>query len=79
MFGSSYSDVFSLDHERPFEEEIHEGDLVRMGDNHHSHYAVIAVHGDTAWVRNLQSGSDHLARVSRCRRLPDPAAALAAE
>jgi hypothetical protein len=65
----SYSDVFNLDHERPHPEDIHEGDVVRMGNNFHPHYAVIAVHGEKAWVRNLQSGEDCLAQLSRCRRL----------
>ncbi len=66
---SSYSDVFGISHEREFDEEIHAGDIVATGPNHFPHFEVLAVHGDKAWVRNVQSGADHLALVSRCRRL----------
>lgn len=65
----SYSDVFHISHEREREEEILPGDIVRMGPNLHPHYAVVAVNGDKAWVRDVQSGADHLARLSRCRKL----------
>ena len=40
---------------------------------------VIAVHGDKAWVRNVATGVDSLTPLSRCRRLPAPALAAAAE
>ena len=66
---SSYSDVFSIDHERGYAEDIHVGDLVRTGPNLHPHFEVVAVHGDKAWVRNLQNGTDHLAMLSRCRKI----------
>jgi len=66
---SSYSDVFSIDHERGYEEEIHVGDLVRTGPNLYPHFEVVAVHGDKAWVRNVQNGADHLALLSRCRKI----------
>jgi hypothetical protein len=69
---SSYSDVFSISHERGYDEEICAGDLVRFGDNFHPHYTVIALSGDKAWVRNVQNGADSLALVSRCRKI-DPA------
>ena len=75
----SYSDVFNLVHEREHEEEIAAGDLVRMGQNHFPHFAVIAVQGDKAWVRNVTSGEDFLAQVDRCRKVADPALAHAAE
>lgn len=65
----SYSDVFSIDHERGYEEEIHAGDLVRTGPNLFPHFEVVAVHGDKAWVRNVQNGTDHLAMLSRCRKI----------
>jgi len=74
----SYSDVFNLRHERDAPEEIRPGDLVRMGANHFPHYAVIAVDGDLAWVRNVTSGEDCLARLDRCRKMADPALAQAA-
>ncbi len=76
---SSYSDVFSINHEREYDEEILAGDLVRSGPNLFPHFEVIAVNGDKAWVRNVQNGADHLALLSRCRKiLPEPLA-IAAE
>ena len=66
---SSYSDVFSINHERDYEEAIHAGDLVRTGVNLHPHFEVVAVHGDKAWVRNVLDGTDHLAMLSRCRKI----------
>jgi hypothetical protein len=66
---SSYSDVFSIDHDRGYDEEIQPGDLVRTGPNLFPHFEVVAVHGDKAWVRNVQNGADHLALLSRCRKI----------
>jgi hypothetical protein len=66
---SSYSDVFSISHERDYEEDIRVGDLVRTGLNLHPHFEVVAVHGEKAWVRNVQNGTDHLAMLSRCRKI----------
>jgi hypothetical protein len=79
MLLSSYSDVFSISHERDYEEDIQAGDLVRSGPNFFPHFAVIAVSGDKAWVRDVQTGADHLARLSRCRKLQPQPFALAAE
>ena len=76
---SSYSDVFQISHERDYEEEIREGDLVRTGTNLFPHYEVIAVSGDKAWVRNVQNGADQLAFVARCRKIVADAMAIAAE
>ena len=76
----SYSDVFAISHERGYDEEILEGDLVRTGPNLFPHYEVLAVRGETAWVRNIESGAEHLTPVTRCRRLlRTPALAVAAE
>jgi hypothetical protein len=73
---SSYSDVFSINLERDYEEDIHVGDLVRTGPNLYPHFEVVAVHGDKAWVRNVLNGADHLALLSRCRKINgQPAAA----
>jgi hypothetical protein len=66
---SSYSDVFSINHERDYEEDIRVGDLVRTGANLHPHFEVVAVHGEKAWVRNVLNGTDHLAMLSRCRKI----------
>jgi hypothetical protein len=76
---SSYSDVFSISHDREYEEHIEAGDLVRSGPNLFPHFEVIAVNGDKAWVRNVQSGADHLALLSRCRKIQPELFALAAE
>jgi hypothetical protein len=66
---SSYSDVFSINHDREHEEEIRLGDIVRSGPNLYPHFEVIAVHGEKAWVRNVQTGADSLAPLSRCRKV----------
>ena len=66
---SSYSDIFSIRHDRDYDEDIQSGDLVRTGPNLFPHFEVIAVHGDKAWVRNVQDGGDHLALLSRCRKI----------
>ncbi|MDB5419706.1 MAG: hypothetical protein JWP50_3125 [Phenylobacterium sp.] len=76
---SSYSDVFAISHEREYEEEIRVGDLVRSGPNLFPHFEVVAVSGDKAWVRNVTSGADHLALLSRCRRIEGQVLAMAAE
>ena len=75
----SYSDVFAISHERDSDEVIRIGDLVRTGPNFHPHFEVIALSGDRAWVRNVVTGDDSLAWMSRCRLLPLPAVAMAAE
>ena len=65
----SYSDVFDIEHDRGYHEEIHAGDIVRTGQNFFPHFEVLAVHGEKAWVRNVQNGADSLALLSRCRKL----------
>jgi hypothetical protein len=76
---SSYSDVFAIDHDRAYDEEIRPGDIVRTGTNLFPHFEVLAVHGDKAWVRNVQNGADHLALVIRCRKINGQPLAQAAE
>lgn len=76
---SSYSDVFAIEHEREYDEEILAGDLVRTGANLFPHFEVLAVNGEKAWVRNLSNGSDHLAFVARCRKINGQPVANAAE
>jgi hypothetical protein len=76
---SSYSDVFAISHERDYDEHITAGDLVRTGPNLFPHFEVVAVHGDKAWVRNVTTGADHLAMISRCRKINGQAIAEAAE
>lgn len=79
MTASSYSDVFSISHDRDYDEEILAGDLVRSGPNFFPHFSVVAVHGDKAWVRDVQNGTDHLALLSRCRKINGQSFAEAAE
>jgi hypothetical protein len=76
---SSFSDIYGIDHDRGYDEDISAGDLVRTGPNLFPHFEVLAVHGDKAWVRNTANGSDHLALVSRCRKINGPPFAQAAE
>ncbi len=65
----SYSDVFSLELERGYDEEIGPGDIVRTSQNLFPHFRVIAVCGDKAWVRNVETGVDGLTALSRCRKI----------
>ncbi len=65
----SYSDVFEIDHNRGYVEEIAVGDLVRTGPNLFPHFTVVALHGDKAWVRNTENGADALAFLDRCRKI----------
>jgi hypothetical protein len=74
MVRSSYSDVFSISHEREFDEHIEAGDLVRTGPNMFPHYQVIAVYGDKVWVRDVQYGSDGIANLNQCRKINGPMA-----
>jgi hypothetical protein len=76
---SSYSDVFSICHERDYDEDILPGDIVRSGANYYPHFEVVAVSGDKAWVRNVTSGADHLAPLARCRKIQPEPLAMAAE
>ena len=42
----SYSDIYSISHDREYEEDIQTGDMVRTGPNHFPHFTVMAVVGD---------------------------------
>ena len=79
MVQVSYSDLYSIVHEREYDEHIEAGDTVRTGPNFHPHYTVIAVHGDKAWVRNVQDGRDGVTPLNRCRKINDAALRIAAE
>jgi hypothetical protein len=65
----SYSDVYDIQHEREHDECIMVGDMVRTGVNLFPHFTVIALNGDTAWVRNNENGADGLTAVNRCRKI----------
>lgn len=69
MVQVSYSDVFALKLEREHEEVIQAGDTVRTGPNLFPYYSVIAVHGDKAWLRNVQNGQDAVTNLNRCSRI----------
>ncbi len=75
---SSYSDAFGISQEREHEEHIQAGDLVRSGANLFPYFKVIAVNDDKAWVRDAQTGADHLMLLSRCRKMITEALAVAA-
>ncbi len=71
----SYSDVFRINLERGYEEEIIPGAVVRTGQNLFPHFEVIAVLADKVWIRNLQTGAGHIARTNCLRlieRSPEP-------
>ena len=75
---SSYSDVFGISHEREYEEHIQAGDLVRSGANLFPYFKVIAVNGDKAWVRDVQTDIDYRMILSSCRKMIAEALAVAA-
>ena len=45
------------------------GDLVRMGENFHPHYRIIALAENRAWIRDSQHGTDHIVPIERCCRI----------
>ena len=69
MVQVSYSDLFQINHDREYDEDIQVGLLVRTGPNLYPHYTVIAVNGDKAWVRNVQNGLDGVTSISRVRKI----------
>jgi hypothetical protein len=76
---SGYSDVFEICLERHHDEDIVAGDIVRTGVNLCPQFEVIAISGLKAWVRNIANGEDHLALISRCRKIADSELRQAAE
>lgn len=75
MVQVSYADVFDIGQDEQDEEAIQSGDLVRTGPNLFPHFTVVAVDGDKAWLRNVQTGMDALAPLGRCRKINGPHAA----
>ena len=45
------------------------GDLVRTGHNAYPRFRVIATSDDRAWVRDAQTGTDHVVPIARCRKI----------
>ncbi len=68
MSAISYADVFEIEQHHS-EEAIIVGDRVRTGPNLNPHFEVIALSGETAWVRNVATGQDALLPVKRCRKV----------
>jgi hypothetical protein len=48
---------------------IQVGDLVHTGDNTYPQWKVIAIDGDKAWVRNVQTCADGVTDLRRCRKV----------
>jgi hypothetical protein len=66
----SYSDLHeTADEMREAPQAILAGDVVRTGPNLFPHWRVIAVDGDRAWLRCVQTDTDGVADLSRCRKV----------
>ena len=65
----SYSDLYSISHDREYDEDIQTGDMVRTGPNLFPHFSVMAVVGEKVWVRNLDTGADGITAIARCRKI----------
>jgi hypothetical protein len=79
MSSLSYSDVFSLSLDSAESHDITPGAVVATGQNRHPRYTVIAISGDTVWLRNVDTGADSLAPRARCRLIDLRGLAFAAE
>lgn len=69
----SYSDIFGISFEHEGEEPVEAGDLVRTGDSARPQFSVLAVAGDKAWLRNVDTGADGIVERNRCRKIVEPA------
>jgi hypothetical protein len=54
---------------------ICDGDLVSLDDGVRELYSVILVRDDRCWLRNLETGMDHLVSRRACRRIGHEAVA----
>jgi hypothetical protein len=79
MSSLSYSDVFQLSLDSPDTQEVAVGDVVRTGRSQHPRFTVVALSGDTAWLRNVDTGANSLAPRTRCRLAASGGLAMAAE
>jgi hypothetical protein len=67
---TSYSDLHDTgDAHLDAPEAIAAGDLVRTGPNLFPHWRVIALDGDRAWLRCVQTHTDGVADLRRCRKV----------
>lgn len=53
---------------REAQQAILAGDVVHTGPNHHPQWRVIAIDGEKAWLRNVQTHADGVAELRRCRK-----------
>ncbi len=65
----SYADVWAIRLDRDHEETILVGDVVRTGLNAVPQFNVVALSGEKAWLRNVHTGADAIAPLSRCRKV----------
>ena len=65
---SRFSDAFSIARKPGRQEHTRAGRIVGAGPGLFPLFEVIAVSDDEAWVRDVQTGADHLALPSRCRK-----------
>jgi hypothetical protein len=45
------------------------GDTVRTGENRYPQYAIIAISGERAWIRNVQYGDDHVVPIATIHKI----------
>ncbi|MBC7768194.1 MAG: hypothetical protein H7124_05355 [Phycisphaerales bacterium] len=69
MNAISYRDVFEIEHDQSSSDELQAGDLVQTGPNLFPRFEVVAISGETVWVRNVNSGQDALLPTKRCRKV----------
>ena len=72
MLQVSYTDLIESSVQHEGDADVQVGDLVKTGPNLYPHYSVIAVHGDKAWVRDVQTGMDGLTSLHLCKKINGP-------
>ena len=72
MLKVSYSDLFGIRYDKAADHTINPGDIVRTGQNQRPQFSVLAVSGDKAWVRNVDTGLDGIVDLDRCHRVERP-------
>jgi hypothetical protein len=72
MLQVSYTDLMEISVQHQGDQDVQVGDLIRTGPNLYPHYNVIAIHGDKAWVRDVQTGMDGLTNLANCKRINGP-------
>ena len=72
MLQVSFTDLIEISVDHEGDADIQVGDLVKTGPNLYPHYSVIAIHGDKAWVRDVQTGMDGLTSLLICKKINGP-------